>query len=124
MTVELGHSFLNLEANVDEECIDDLVDYVGQYEVEGVAEGRSILARDVFVPKLVNRKPQKSGACNVHHMAHQLSNLLVFMQEISRFFSVKVADLKQDYTLNEARTNEYSIVDRTVLNIEGVPDED
>lgn len=43
---------------------------------------------------------------------------------MSRFFSVKVADLKQDYTLNEARTDEYSIVDRTVLNIEGVPDED
>jgi len=66
----MSHSFLNLKANVDEECIDDLVDYVGQYEVEGVAEGRSILARDVFVPKLVYRKPQKSGACNVHHMAH------------------------------------------------------
>ena len=89
-----------------------------------MAEGRSIFVRYVFVPELVNRKPQKSDTCDVHHMAHQLANLLVLMKEIGRFFSVKVADLKQDYTLNEARANQYRIVDCTILNIEGVPDKD
>ena len=57
--IVLIDSFLYFPSDVDEEKIDNLIDCVGQDEVERVTQSESVLVIQIFVPKLVNCKSKE-----------------------------------------------------------------
>ena len=79
-------------------------------EVEGVAEIRATIGYELFVPKLVDGHADKERERHIHDVPHELPYPFTVLQEVGSLLRVKVADLKEDLRLNEARDNQNCIV--------------
>lgn len=106
MIVECLDTPHNFETDVEEEGVGDLIDDVGQDEVDRLAQLGPLLVDYFLVPELVNGETEKDQDRRIHHPAHELPNFLVVVQEVRGLLGVKVADLEENYGLDEARCDQ------------------
>ena len=76
------------------------------------------------IKELINGKCEEQYYGEIHHRAHQLPYLFVILQEVWRFFSVKVADLEQDYRLYKPWTDQDELIEVVVRYNKGISDKD
>ena len=76
------------------------------------------------IKELIYRKSQEQYYGEIHDRAHQLPYLFVILQEMRRFFSVKVADLEQDYRLYKSWTDQDELIEVVIRYNKGISDKD
>ena len=76
------------------------------------------------IKELIYREGEEQYYGEIHHRAHQLPYLFVIFQEVRRFFSVKVADLEQDYRLYKSWTYQDELIEVIVRYNKGISDKD
>ena len=76
------------------------------------------------IKELINGKSQEQYYGEIHDRAHQLPYLFVILQEVRRFFSVKVADLEQDYRLYKPWTDQDELIEVVIRYNKCISDKD
>ena len=89
-----------------------------------MAERWSICDIDISIEELVDSKGEEQDYGDIHDRAHQLSNLFIILQEMRRLFSVKVADLEQDYRFYEPWCDQDKLVEVFIRYYKGISDKD
>ena len=89
-----------------------------------MAKRGSISNINMSIEELVYGKSEEQDYGDIHDRAHQLSYRFVILQEMRRLFSVKVADLEQDYRPNKARCDQDELIEVIVRDHKGISDKD
>ena len=76
------------------------------------------------IKELIDCKGEEQYYGEIHDRAHQLPYLFVILQEMRRFFSVKVADLEQDYRLYKPWNDQDELIEVVIRYNKGISDKD